>query len=186
MIDRPHRLPPPAEQDLTPEQRRAVEEITSGPRGGLIGPFAVLLRSPELMSRVQKVGEFLRFASSLPPAVLELAILLVARRWNQGFEWGFHKPLALRAGIPAAVVDAVAAGRRPDGLPEELAATWELVDELQRTGEVGDAAYARARAALGEAPLVELVTTVGYYTTLAMVMNVAGTPAPEPAAPEEK
>ncbi|WP_182909336.1 carboxymuconolactone decarboxylase family protein [Microbispora sp. H13382] len=179
MIDRSHRLPPPREEELTPEQRRAVEVIASGPRGALIGPFAPLLRSPELMTRLQKVGEFLRFESTLPPAVLELAILLVARRWNQGFEWAFHRPLALRAGIAADVVDAVAVGRRPDDLPARLAVTWDLVDELQRTGEVGDATYERAHGELGETVLVELVTTVGYYTTLAMIMNVAGTPAPE-------
>lgn len=179
MINRPHRLTPLDEQRLTPEQRRAVEEIVSGPRGGLNGPFLTLLRSPELMTRVQKVGEFLRFESSLPPAVMELAILLVAKRWNQGFEWVFHRPLALRAGVPESVVEAVAAGRRPDDLPEQLAATWDLVSELVSTGEVGDAAFEAAHRVLGETVLVELVATVGYYTTLAMVMNVAGTPAPE-------
>ena len=170
------RLPPPADDELTAEQRAAVDRISAGPRGRLIGPFGPLLRSPELMARVQTVGEYLRYASPLDRRLFELAVLVVAREWDQQFEWSHHQPLALAAGLDPAVADAVAAGRRPEGMDPAASAVWDLFDELQRTRAVSDATYARAVVELGEAGVVELVTTAGYYTTLAMVMNTARTP----------
>jgi 4-carboxymuconolactone decarboxylase len=175
------RMPPlPAEQ-LTPAQQEAVERITSGPRGDLVGPFVPLLRSPELMNRLQLVGEYIRFDSVLADELVELVILTVARHWDQQFEWGYHHPIALRKGLPEEVVDAVAEGRRPESGTSAVTALWDLVDELQRTRQVSDATYAAALAEVGEVGVVEAVATAGYYTTLAMTMNVARTPPPDGA-----
>lgn len=174
----PDRLPPLSEDQLTPEQRAAAAEISAGPRGAVIGPFAPLLRSPELMTRLQRTGEYLRFSSPLERRLFEMTILVVARWWDQQFEWGFHHPIALQAGLDPAVADAIAEGRRPEGMDEAAAATWDLLDELHRTRGVSDETYARAVAQLGEPGVVDVVGTAGYYTTLAMVMNTARTPAP--------
>jgi 4-carboxymuconolactone decarboxylase len=156
----------------------AVAEISAGPRGGVIGPFAPLLRSPQLMTRLQKVGEHLRFSSGLDRRLFELTILYVSRWWDQDFEWSYHHPLALEAGLDPAVADAIGEGRRPEGMDPAAAAVWDLLDELHRTRQVGDDTYARALAELGDAGVVEVVGAAGYYTTLAMVMNVARTPVP--------
>ncbi|MBL7258551.1 carboxymuconolactone decarboxylase family protein [Paractinoplanes lichenicola] len=171
------RLPPL--EDMTAEQRAAAARIASGPRGALFGPFVPLLRSPELMTRLQLVGEFLRFGSALDDDLVELVILFVARHWDQDFEYGFHHPLALKAGLPPEVVEAVAHARRPAG--DRFATVWDLLDELHRTRQVGDAAYGKALDLLGEERVIEVVGTAGYYTTLAMTMNVARTPPPADA-----
>ncbi len=171
------RLPPISEGSLTPAQRAAAEELTSGPRGKLAGPFVPLLRSPELMARVQKVGEYLRFESVLPERIKELAILVTARRWDQDYEWSFHLPLALKAGVTRETAEAISEGRRPPGLSAEEAAAYDLLDELLTTRTVGDQAYGAALDAFGEAGVVDLVAFGGYYGLLAMVMNAAGTPA---------
>ena len=172
------RLPPLSEEEMRPDQRAAAAEISAGPRGGVIGPFAPLLRSPELMTRLQKTGEYLRFSSPLERRLFEMTILVVSRWWDQQFEWGFHHPIALEVGLDPAVADAIAEGRRPEGMDEAAAATWDLLDELHRTRGVSDETYARAVAQLGEAGVVDVVGAAGYYTTLAMVMNTARTPAP--------
>ena len=172
------RLPLPPDEELTAEQRAAVAEFSAGPRGGVIGPFAPLLRSPQLMTRLQKVGEHLRFAGTLDRRLFEMTILFVSRWWDQDFEWSYHHPLALEAGLDPAIADAIGAGRRPEGMDPAAAAVWDLLDELHWTREVSDATYARALAELGDAGVVEVVGTAGYYTTLAMVMNVARTPVP--------
>lgn len=177
MIDH-DRLPLPPEADLSDAQRVAVDRIAAGPRGHLIGPFVPLLRSPELMTRLQLVGEYVRYHSVLDDDLVELVILLVARHWDQQFEWGHHHPIALRTGLPPEVVDSIGAGRRPTTGRPEVDCVWELVDELHRTQQVGDQVYAAAVAALGEQRVIEVVGTAGYYTTLAMVMNTARTPAP--------
>jgi 4-carboxymuconolactone decarboxylase len=172
------RLPPLTEEQMTAEQRAAAVEISSGPRGAVIGPFAPLLRSPELMTRLQKVGEYLRFESPLDRRLFEMTILYVARWWDQQFEWSFHHPLALEAGLDPAVADAIAEDRRPDGMDAAAEAVWDLLDDLYRTRRVSDGTYARALAELGEVGVVEVVATAGYYSTLATVMNTARTPAP--------
>ncbi|MEN3270267.1 carboxymuconolactone decarboxylase family protein [Pseudonocardia sp.] len=172
------RMPPVPDADMTPAQQAALAAITAGPRGGVGGPFVPLLRSPELMTRLQRTGEYLRFASPLERRLFEMAVLFVARWWDQEFEWSHHHPLALAAGLDPAIVDAIAHDRRPKEMDEAAAAVWDLLDELHRTKGVTDATYARVLAQLGEAGVVELVGTAGYYTTLAMTMNTARTPAP--------
>jgi 4-carboxymuconolactone decarboxylase len=172
------RMPPLADSQLTPQQRTAVAEISAGPRGGVIGPFAPLLRSPELMTRLQKTGEYLRFSSPLERRLFEMTILIVSRWWDQEFEWGFHHPLALQADLEPSIADAIAEARRPEGMDPAAAATWDLLDELLRTRGVSDPTYARALSELGEVGIVEVVGAAGYYATLAMVMNTARTPAP--------
>jgi 4-carboxymuconolactone decarboxylase len=174
------RLPPLPDARMTPEQLEAVREISAGPRGGVIGPFVPLLRSPELMTRLQKVGEHLRFGTVLDQAVLELTILVVAQEWGQEFEWGFHRPLAEKAGVPDEVITALAEGREPASISGDLAVAHAVAQQLQRTHRVDEDTFARAVAAFGEDGFVELVATVGYYTTLAMVMNAAQTPPPPP------
>jgi 4-carboxymuconolactone decarboxylase len=172
------RLPPPAPDAITDAQRAAMAELQAGPRGGVVGPFGVLVRSPELMRRVQRVGEHLRFGAVLPRRVFECAVLLVARAYDQAFEWEHHRPLAIAQGVGAEVVAAIETGREPKWEQPADRAAARVVGQLLDHGRVDDDAYADAHAAFGEEGVVELVVTVGYYITLALAMNVAGTPAP--------
>jgi 4-carboxymuconolactone decarboxylase len=174
------RLPPMGDAEMTPDQVAAVREISAGPRGGLIGPFVPLLRSPELMTRLQKVGEHLRFGTVLGQDILELTILTVAQEWGQEFEWGFHRPLAERAGVPDSVIADLAEGRQPASISGDQAVAFDVARQLQHAHRVDEDTFVRAVAAFGEDGFVELVATVGYYTTLAMVMNAAQTPPPPP------
>lgn len=178
------RLPPLDLDTLDPAQQEAMDKITAGPRGKLLGPFAVLLRTPVLMDRLQGVGAYLRYEKALDSRLFELVVLMVARRYDQDFEWAHHQPLALQVGLPEEVAAAVAEDRSPDTDDEDVRVVWEVVDQLHRTGLVDDGTYARALERLGEDGVVEVVVTVGYYTTLALVMNVAGTrPEPGPRLP---
>lgn len=172
-------MPPLAAEQMTPAQRDAAAELIAGRRGALYGPFVPLLRSPELTRRLQKVGEYLRFEPQLPPKLREMAILLVARDWTQDFEWDVHAPLAEREGVPRPVIDAIAEGRRPSEMAADEALIYDFFAELSRARTVSDATYARAVAALGEPGVVDLVALLGYYATLAMLMNVARTPMPD-------
>ena len=116
MADPPPRFPPLSPDAMTDAQRAVAEAIVAGPRGGLRGPFQAWLRSPELAQRLQKVGEYLRFESSVPRRLNELAILITARAWDAQFEWFAHHRLALEAGLDAAIGADIAEGRRPTGL----------------------------------------------------------------------
>jgi 4-carboxymuconolactone decarboxylase len=177
------RLPPIPEAKQTAEQRAVSAELVSGPRGALVGPFVPLMRSPELMRRAQKLGEFLRFESSLPENIKELAILVVARLWSQRFEWSYHLPLALKAGLSREAAEAIAEGRPPEGLTPVERAAYVFLTELNAEKAVGDETWRRAELAFGEQGVIELIGVNGYYALLAMVMNAARTPAPDAEIP---
>ena len=180
------RLPPIPESRQTAAQRQAAQSLIAGPRGCVSGPFAVLLRTPQLCERTQRLGEYLRYHGALPPALRELAILSIARHWGQNYEWHAHVPLAERAGISRALIDALAADRDRDGSDAADDADQRVLlrfcQQLQRSHQVDDTVYAAARELLGEAGIVELSALCGYYTLLAMVMNVACTALPAGAA----
>lgn len=183
----PERMPRIPPEKMTEAQRQAVAELAAGPRGELRGPFIALLRSPGLLTPVQKVGEYLRFRCPLEKRVVEFATLIAARYWTQQYEWQAHHPQALEAGLDPAVADAVAAGRRPAGMKEDEEIAYDLLTEVLNHQCASDATYARAVAKFGEAGVVDLVGLAGYYSMLALVMNVARTalPAgkPPPLAP---
>jgi 4-carboxymuconolactone decarboxylase len=170
---------------MTPAQAAAADEVAGGRRGALYGPFVPALRSPEFMRRLQHLGAYLRYDHALPPRVHELVILLVARAWMQRYEWHVHVQGAREAGLPDAVIQAVADGRRPDDLAAAEALAVDFFLELQANRTVSDETYARAVQHFGEQGVIDLVGCIGYYSTLAMIMNVARTPAPAATPPLE-
>ena len=176
------RMPPIAPSAMTEAQKKAAEALAAGPRGGVKGPFIALLRSPELMDRLQQVGEYLRFRSSLEPRISEFLMLIVSRQWTQQFEWAVHVPLALKAGLAPQTVDSLAEGRRPEGMAKDEALAYDFCDELARTKGVSDASYRSAIDRFGERGVIDMLGVVGYFTTVSMVLNVAHTP--RAAAPE--
>lgn len=177
------RMPPIPAEKMTAEQTAAASEIASGRRGELSGPFVPALRSPELMRRLQRLGEYLRYDQALEPRLREMVILLTARSWMQEYEWHIHAPLALEAGLAPAIVNAIAHGLKPPQMRADEALIHEFFDELQRNRSIGDALYTSAVATLGEQGVIDLLSTVGYYSTLAMIMNVAQTPLPAGQVP---
>ena len=174
----PPRFPDLPKEGMTDAQKRVYDAIAGGPRGGVRGPFGVLLRSPDLADRVQKVGEHLRFNSSLPPRLNEFAILINARFWGSKYEWYAHRPLALKGGLAESIADEVARGTRPAGMKDDEAAVFDFCSILHRQHFVDDALFKRAVSALGEQGVVDLIGVSGYYTLVSMILNVAEIPLP--------
>ena len=172
------RMPPLLPAEMNDAQRKVADELAAGPRGGVKGPFIPLLRSPELMDRLQKVGEYLRFRSSLEPRISEFVMLVVSRHWTQQFEWAVHVPLALKAGVKPETVQSLAVGRRPVGMAGDETAAHDFLLELNATRGVSDATYRDAVERFGEHGVIDLLGLAGYFTTVSMVMNVAHTPPP--------
>jgi 4-carboxymuconolactone decarboxylase len=172
------RMPPLPMDSLDEKQRKVADELIRGPRGGVKGPFIPLLRSPELVDRLGKVGEYLRFDSSLEARISEFVMLVVSREWTNQFEWAVHAPLALKNGVKQEVIGALAQGRYPKGMAQDEEIAYEVCDELSRTQSVCETTYRRAVAEFGEVGLIDIVTVYGYFVTMCAIMNVAHTPPP--------
>jgi 4-carboxymuconolactone decarboxylase len=177
----PERMPVIPDDKMTAAQKKAAAEIAAGPRKEVTGPFVALLRSPELMSRVQKVGEYVRFTCPLDKRINEFVAIIVARHWNQQFEWWAHYSQVLAAGLNPAIADAIGEGRRPSGMAEDEEIVYDLLTEVLNNKGASDAIYARTVAKFGEQGVIDLLGVAGYYTLLAMVLNVARTAVPEGA-----
>ena len=180
----PERMPRIPPEKMTEAQKKAAAELAAGPRGELRGPFIALLRSPGLLGSVQKVGEYLRFNCPLDRRVSELATLIAARFWTQQYEWQAHREHAMKAGLDPAIADAIAEGRRPQGMKQDEEIVYELLTETLHNKSVSDATYARAVAKFGEAGVVDLVGLAGYYLMLALIMNMARTALPAGKSPQ--
>lgn len=178
MASQPPRIPPVTPETMTEAQRAVAARIAGGPRGGVRGPFLALLQDPELADRVQQLGEFIRYGTGLPKPLTEMAILVASRRWSCQYEWFAHAPIARDVGVPPAVIDAIAAGRKPDGLDADAAAVYEFCANLHKTGDAGEAPIAHIAARFGMKGVVDLVALTGYYSLLAMVLNTARIPLP--------
>lgn len=174
-------LPTPDTMDA--EQRRVYEEIVSGPRGKLVGPLRAALHNPELAQRWQALGALLRYRTSLSPRLSELAILVTGRACRSPVEWHLHRIEAEKAGVEAALIEAILADTLPAGLAPADEAVLRYADELNRIRSVSDATYAAALACLGERGVVELTALIGYYTMVAMTLNCHQIPLPDGAEP---
>ncbi len=178
------RFQPLTYEKLTPEQKAMVEHLLAGERGGMNGPFNVTLRSPEMGDLAQKLGAHLRFHSSLPNRLNEMAILMTARFWNAQYEWYAHHKNALTAGLSPAVIEAIATGKRPTSMQPDEEAVYNFGEELLRTRQVGDAAFKAAVDKFGERGVVDLTGVMGYYCFVSMMLNIDRYPLPDGEKPE--
>ncbi len=163
---------------MTPEQRKVHDAVASGPRGKVQGPLLVALHRPELADKWQQLGELLRYRTSLPPRLSEIAILVTAQRWRCQLEWYLHEGFALQAQVPRAVVDDIRAGRRPATANVEELAVYEYAAELHDRRAVSAQTYRGALDRWGVVGVVELTALVGYYTMVAMTLNAHEFPLP--------
>ena len=176
------RFPELKPEAMTPAQKQVADAIAAGPRGSIRGPFNAWLRSPELADRLQKVGEQVRYHSSLPPRLNEFAILITARHWNAKFEWYAHYPLALRGGLKPEVAADLAKGLKPRGMAADEAAIYDFCTELRRDKRVSDATYAAVQKLFGDQGVVDLIGVNGYYDLVSMTLNVAEVATPPDGA----
>ena len=168
-------------EDMDAAQRAVAEAILAGPRKSLDGPFSAMLHSPEMADPMQALGAAVRFNTRIPTAIRELAILLVARRWKAQFEWHVHRLHALDLGLDAVICDAIEAQRRPERMSAGEEAAYDFCHRLLETGSVTDAAFEAVVRAFGESGAVDLIATVGYYTTVSFLLNADRYPTPEGA-----
>jgi 4-carboxymuconolactone decarboxylase len=179
MTDGTRRFGPLSLEDMSPEQRGVADGIMAGPRARLTGPFEAMLCSPPVAEHAQRLGAHVRFSSSVPAVLNEMAIIMVGRKWTAQFEWHAHRRLALEAGLDLSIVEAIAAGRRPALQPgSDMEAVYDFVEQLLATGHVSDEAFDAVARRWGKQGAIDLIAALGYYTLVSFVLNVDRYPIP--------
>src|SRR5437762_740550 len=169
--------------EMDPAQKRVHDQIIAGKRGRFGGPFQLLIRAPEICEYASKLGEHLRWGTSLPDRLSELAIITTARFWRAQYEWYAHAPLAEKAGVPAAAIEAIRTGGTPVFTAKDETLIYRVCDELFRTQRLSEASFNEAVKALGENGLVEVIAIIGYYTLIGNTLNVFQVGLPEGEKP---
>jgi 4-carboxymuconolactone decarboxylase len=177
------RFKPLKYDEMTPQQKTMVDHLLAGERGGVRGPFNVLLRSPEVGDFGAEFGGAMRFRTGLPGDVREVIIIMTGRYWMAQYEWNSHKAAALQNGVSPAIVEAIATGRRPTGMRPEMELAYNLIDELLTTHQVTDATFKAAKDKYGERGVVDMIGLSGWYGLVSMVLNVDRYPLPEGVEP---
>lgn len=178
------RFAPLTYDTMTPEQKKVLETLLTGPRRSAAGPFNILLRSPDLAQATQLVGLEVRYNSSIPRKLSELAMLVTVRSWIVHFEWYAHSRSSLAAGISQATIDAIKAGTRPTSMPQDEADVYTFTNELLTTKRVSDRTYQAIKDRFGEKGVVDLIGVIAYYQMASMMLNVDQYPLPAGVQPE--
>ena len=175
------RLPELNEASLTTEQKALADSIKAGPRGQfkMAGPFAIYLHSPAFGELAQRLGGHLRFKTSVPPRLMEFAILVTAAHWKAQYEWAMHAPMAEKQGVKPQTVRDLQAGRAPKSAPRDEMAIYAFVKELYAKRRVSKPVFDHVYKLLGEPGTVELVGILGYYAMVSMTLNTFMAPLPE-------
>lgn len=176
------RYPPLAPETMTPPQKAMYDSIMAGPRHSIEGPFNAWLRSPVLGDRLQRVGEYLRFNTTIPHNLNEFAILITAVEWGSSFEWYAHYPLAMKAGLEPAVAKDLQEGRRPANMTADEALVYDFSTQLHRQHKLTDEVFNAAVKRFQEQGVTDLIALLGYYDLVSMTLNAAEV-APPPGGP---
>ena len=174
------RLPDLDPAKFSPEQKKVHDAVLAGPRGKVVGPIKVWLKNPGLAEHAQALGAYCRFNSSLPPRLSELAICVTGAFWKANYEWFAHAPLAIKAGIDPAAIEAIRTGAHAEVHQERRAGDLRF---RHRAGDarkrVSNATFERAKKELGETSVIDLVGIIGYYSLVSVTLNAFELPLPD-------
>jgi 4-carboxymuconolactone decarboxylase len=121
-----------------------------------------MLHQPRLAEPAKRLGEFLRYNTSLAPRLSELAIVIVARHWGSDFEWYQHAAITLRSGVSGQVIEAIRLRPVPPALQSDEQTVYEFTRSLLERHRVEDALYDQTKVLLGIVGVVELTGLIGY------------------------
>lgn len=174
------RIDPIPRDDMTAEQMR-VNDLISATRGGgqANGPFGLWLWTPELAEKASVFGNHLRTGTSLSRRLTELAVLTIARAWTAQYEWFVHIRYVETVGLDPAMVDAIRNRTEPVIEKDDEKIVYRVTCELMEERKLSDQTYAEAIRTLGEQTTLDLVTIIGFYTMVAIVLVVCQVDIPD-------
>ncbi|GIQ76228.1 carboxymuconolactone decarboxylase family protein [Bradyrhizobium sp. RD5-C2] len=166
------RFAPLKAEELSPPQKAWADLISAPPRNAKFAapPYRAYIRNPDLAPKLSNLSDYLRWNTSLPPRLSEMAILITARHWTAQYEWSAHYPLAMKGGLDPKIADGIAKGTRPDGMKDDEAALYDLGIALYRDRKVSDAVYKAAQEKFGERGIMDIIGIMGYYDLVSMTL----------------
>jgi 4-carboxymuconolactone decarboxylase len=183
---KPPRFPQLTLDQLSAAQKPVGDQIMKVSSVGIGGPYNSMLRSPKLAQLLFDLFHYLRWETSIPLKLNELAILVIARQWRSQIEWFAHAPIAAKEGLSANIIAELKANQRPSGMAEDEALVYDFVTELTGTHKVSDETYARAKKLFNDQQIVDLTAVAGNYVMVAMLLAMSQQTVPPGKEPPFK
>ncbi|HXJ42177.1 MAG TPA: hypothetical protein VNH18_23060, partial [Bryobacteraceae bacterium] len=167
------RFPQLKPEDTSGDQKVLADHMIKETRVGLGGPWNILLRSPNVGESMLNLYHYFRWDTKLGARLVEFGILVTSRESEAPYEWFIHYPLALKEGVPAAVLADVKAGKRPAAAKPDELAEYDIVIEMLRSHVVSDATFQKAKTELGEKGVVDAAALAGTYAAIGSMLNLS-------------
>jgi 4-carboxymuconolactone decarboxylase len=177
------RLPNLEKDQLKPEDLKFYDVIAES-RGGVRGPYGVLLHSPDLAARVAHTGSYVRYNLALPEALRETVIIATAREIKNQYEFYAHARLARQGGVSESTIQAIAQGTAPQGLSGDEERLVRYVQELLRNHKISDATFNAVRDRFGMQKTLEITALIGHYLLVGQILAAFEVELPAGAKPE--
>lgn len=160
-------------RDQVPEQFREAFDAVTAESGGMItsGPGSITLNSPEMALRRNHLTHYLRYETTFPKRIQELAIITTARAMDCPYIWNAHAPAARQAGVSDALIDAIRERHPLPAMQADEAAVVDYATEFFRTHKVSQGTFQTALETFGAQHLAELTALMGHYAQTAFFLN---------------
>jgi 4-carboxymuconolactone decarboxylase len=177
------RVPDLAPHEMSPEQKRIHDAIANRRGGHVRGPFALWMRLPQVAAGANALGNTLRVGSHMEKRLFELMVLVIAQHWGAQYEWFAHEHQARKEGIADAIIEAVRHGKPPAFNRDDERLVYDVTHEMMTTRTLSGATYDRALDWFGLDVLIEFITSIGFYTMVAITLNGFDGPVPDGSRP---
>jgi 4-carboxymuconolactone decarboxylase len=164
---------PVVTHDQVPEQFRAAFDEVMASSGGAIssGPGSIIINSPEMARRRNHLTHYLRYETTFPKRIQELAIITTARAMDCPYIWNAHAPAARQAGVSETLIVALRERQPLPAMSADEAAVVNYAREFFQTHKVSQKTFQAALGQFGAQHLTELTVLMGHYAQTAFILN---------------
>ena len=141
---------------------------------GQLNVYRVMAHHPALLIAWETFRNHVVLDNALGRQGSEVVILRTAHRWGSAYEWSSHIVRARACGFSDARIDSIRATM--DAMDPSDATLARAVDELIDDGRLSAETAASIQRLVGTAGLLDLMATVGMYSTLAFIVNTCHAP----------
>ena len=161
---------------MTPEQQEGYRSLMEA-RGRLPGPNKIYVHNPKLVKVMGPLGAYFRTGYSLSEREREIVVIIVNSKWHSAYPTNAHERRGKEVGLPADKVEAMLSGLPTSFSDEREQIVYEMAICPSNSRWVSKGLYDRAVKALGHVGITDVITLMGYYTSVSMTLAFYDVPA---------
>ena len=164
---------------MTPEQQAGYRSLVEA-RGPLGGPNKIWAHNPGLAKVMGPLGAYFRTGYSLSEREREIAVIIINSKWHSIYPTNAHERAGKAAGLPTEKVEALLSGLPTSFDDNREQIVYEMATCLANARWVSRGLYDRAVEVLGHEGITDVITLMGFYSSVAMTLAFYDVPSDSP------